>query len=273
MPELPEVEVVRRGLAVTAVGRVLAEVVRRAPALRWPIPEGLNERLAGRVLRGVERRGKYLLLSFDPGWLIVHLGMSGTITWTTADAPLRLHDHLDLVFDGGTLRLNDPRRFGAVLWHDAADGPPSGHPRLAGLGVEPFSGAFDGAMLHAATRGRRVAIKSLLLSGTVVVGVGNIYASESLFRAGIRPSTPARRLARPRCDALAEAVRGTLSDAIAAGGSTLRDFVSSDGEIGGFQHDSLVYDRAGLPCRRCGSPIRMRHDQQRATYWCPRCQR
>ena len=273
MPELPEVEVVRRGLAATAVGRALTGVVRRSPALRWPIPEGLHDRLAGRVLRAVERRGKYLLLSFDPGWLIVHLGMSGTITWAPAGAPVRLHDHLELVFDRGTLRLNDPRRFGAVLWHDAAAGTPFAHPRLVGLGVEPLSDAFDGAMLHGATRGRRVAIKQLLLSGTVVVGVGNIYASESLFRAGIRPSTPARRLSRPRCDALAAAVRGTLSDAIAAGGSTLRDFVSSDGEIGGFQHDSLVYDRAGLPCRRCDTPIRTRHDQQRATYWCPRCQR
>ena len=273
MPELPEVEVVRRGLAATAVGRALAGVVRRAPALRWPIPDGLHERLAGRVLRAVERRGKYLLLSFDPGWLIVHLGMSGTITWTRADVPPRAHDHLDLVFDGGVLRLNDPRRFGAVLWHDAADGPPLAHPRLASLGVEPFSDAFGGAMLHAATRGRRVSIKALLLSGTVVVGVGNIYASESLFRAGIRPSTPAHRIARARCDALAAAIRATLSDAIAAGGSTLRDFVSSDGESGWFQHDSFVYDRAGLPCRRCGTPIRTRHDQQRATYWCPACQR
>lgn len=273
MPELPEVEVVRRGLEATAVGHAVRAVVRRAPALRWPIPDDLPARLVDRVLRSVERRGKYLLLAFDGGWLIVHLGMSGTITWTRADEPVRLHDHLDLVFDAGVLRLNDPRRFGAVLWHDAADGGPQRHPRLAGLGIEPFSDDFDGAMLHAALRGRRTAIKQVLLAGTVVVGVGNIYASESLFRAGIRPSTPAGRLSRARCDALVDAVRATLADAIAAGGSTLRDFVSSDGEAGWFQHHSDVYDRAGEPCHRCGTPIRMRHDQQRATYWCPRCQR
>jgi len=273
MPELPEVEVVRTGLAATAVGRTVSAVARRAPALRWPIPADLDARLVGRTLRAVERRGKYLLLVFDHGWLIVHLGMSGTIAWARADLPLRAHDHLDLVFGDGVLRLNDPRRFGAVLWHDAADGPPTSHPLLASLGVEPFSDAFDGALLHAGTRGRRVAIKQLLLSGTVVVGVGNIYASESLFRAGIRPSTPSRALTRPRCERLADAIRGTLAAAIAAGGSTLRDFVSSEGASGYFQLECFVYDRAGLPCRVCGQPIRMRHHQQRATYWCLGCQR
>jgi formamidopyrimidine-DNA glycosylase len=273
MPELPEVEVVRTGLAATAVGRTVTSVERRAPALRWPIPDDLHARLAGRTLESVERRGKYLLLAFDIGWLIVHLGMSGTLAWARADLPLRAHDHLDLVFGDGVLRLNDPRRFGAVLWHDAADGPPQGHPLLASLGIEPFSEGFDGALLHAGTRGRRVAIKQLLLSGTLVVGVGNIYASESLFRAGIRPSTPARNLTRPRCDRLAEAIRATLSAAIAAGGSTLRDFVSSEGASGYFQLECKVYDRAGQPCRVCGEPVRMRRDQQRATYWCVGCQR
>jgi formamidopyrimidine-DNA glycosylase len=273
MPELPEVEVVRTGLAATAAGRAVESVVRRAPALRWPIPDDLDARLAGRVLRAVERRGKYLLLAFDHGRLIVHLGMSGTIAWTRRDAPPRAHDHLDLVFADGVLRLNDPRRFGAVLWHDAADGDPAAHPLLRSLGVEPFSDAFDGALLHAGTRGRRVAIKQLLLSGTVVVGVGNIYASESLFRAGIRPTTPAGRLSRARCDRLADAIRATLSAAIAAGGSTLRDFVSSDGASGYFQLECLVYDRAGEPCRVCGAPVRARRQQQRATYWCAGCQR
>lgn len=273
MPELPEVEVVRIGLAATAVGRTVTAVLRRAPALRWPIPTDLDARLAGRILECVERRGKYLMLGFGHGWLIVHLGMSGTLAWARADRPLRAHDHLDLVFGDGVLRLNDPRRFGAVLWHDAADGPPLRHPLLVSLGVEPFSDGFDGALLHAGTRGRRVAIKQLLLSGTLVVGVGNIYASESLFRAGIRPSTPARRLTRPRCERLADAIRATLSAAIAAGGSTLRDFVSSEGASGYFQLECFVYDRAGEPCRVCGEPVRMRRDQQRATYWCVGCQR
>jgi formamidopyrimidine-DNA glycosylase len=272
MPELPEVEVVRSGLSSTAAGRRVVGVVRRAPALRWPVPADLQERLAGRVLRAVERRGKYLLLVFDHGWLIVHLGMSGSIAWTRPDVPLRAHDHLDLVFEAGVLRLNDPRRFGAVLWHDAQDGPPAGHPLLASLGVEPFSDAFDGALLFAATRGRRVAIKQLLLSGTVVVGVGNIYASESLFRARIRPSTPAHRIGLERCTRLAQAIRETLAAAIAAGGSTLRDFVSSEGASGYFQLECQVYDRAGQPCRTCGTPVRTRRQQQRATYWCHRCQ-
>jgi formamidopyrimidine-DNA glycosylase len=272
MPELPEVEVVRTGLASAVAGRRVVGVVRRAPALRWPVPTDLDARLAGRVLRSVERRGKYLLLGFDGGRLIIHLGMSGTLGWWPADRPLRPHDHLDLLFDDGVLRLNDPRRFGAVLWHDAADGPVESHPLLASLGVEPFSPAFDGALLHAATRGRRVAIKQLLLSGSVVVGVGNIYASESLFRAGIRPSTPAGRLARARCDRLADAIRATLSAAIAAGGSTLRDFVAADGASGYFQLECFVYDRAGQPCRVCGTAIRTRRHQQRSTYWCVACQ-
>jgi formamidopyrimidine-DNA glycosylase len=272
MPELPEVEVVRSGLSSTAAGRPVVAVVRRAPALRWPVPADLDARLAGRVLRAVERRGKYLLLAFDHGWLIVHLGMSGTIAWTRPDAPLRAHDHLDLVFDTGVLRLNDPRRFGAVLWHDALDGPPQAHPLLAALGVEPFAQAFDGAMMFAATRGRRVAIKQLLLSGTVVVGVGNIYASESLFRARIRPTTPAHRIGVARYERLADAIRQTLAAAIAAGGSTLRDFVSSEGASGYFQLECTVYDRAGLPCRVCGEPVRTARHQQRATYWCARCQ-
>jgi formamidopyrimidine-DNA glycosylase len=273
MPELPEVEVVRAGLAATAIGRRIQRVDRRAPALRWPIPADLGQRLGGRRLLSVGRRGKYLLLHFDPGCVIVHLGMSGSLCWADADMPLRPHDHLDLVFDDGLLRLNDPRRFGAVLWHDAADGPPEAHPLLASLGIEPFAPRFDGELLFAATRGRRVSIKQLLLSGTVVVGVGNIYASESLFRAGIRPGTAAGRIGRERYRRLADAIRQTLAAAIAAGGSTLRDFVSSAGQSGYFQLECLVYDRAGAPCRVCGEPIRAVRQQQRSTYWCPRCQR
>jgi formamidopyrimidine-DNA glycosylase len=273
MPELPEVDVVRSGLARTAVGRRILDVVVRAPRLRWPVPPGLRGHLAGRVVRGVARRGKYLLIAVDGGWAIVHLGMSGTLAWIAPGAALRPHDHLDLVFEHAVLRFNDPRRFGAVLWHDAADGPPESHPLLASLGVEPFSEAFGGEWLHRATRSRRIAIKPLLLAGSVVVGVGNIYASESLFRAGIRPTTPAHRIGRGRCDRLADAIRATLADAIAAGGSTLRDFSSSEGAAGWFQVEAAVYDRAGQPCRVCGTPIRTMRQQQRATYWCPACQR
>jgi len=273
MPELPEVEVVRAGLAATVVGRAVRQVVVRVPALRWPVPADLDQRVRGHVLRSVERRGKYLLLGFDSGWMIVHLGMSGSLRWTRQAQALRTHDHLDLAFDDGVLRLNDPRRFGAVLWHRREDGPPDAHPLLASLGVEPFSEAFDGELLFAQTRGRRVAIKQLLLSGTVVVGVGNIYASESLFRAGIRPTTSAGRIGRDRYRLLAQAIRATLAAAIAAGGSTLRDFVSSDGEAGYFQLECFVYDRAGQPCRVCGQAVRAIRQQQRATYWCRTCQR
>ena len=272
MPELPEVEVVRRGVQASVLGQPLRGVETRVPSLRWPVPQGLGERLRGARLNAVERRGKYLLLRFDSGCLIVHLGMSGTLRFLAEPPPPQRHDHVDLVFAHGVLRLRDPRRFGALLWHPAEAGDPAGHPLLAGLGVEPFSDAFDGGMLYRATRGRRVPIKQLLLAGTVVVGVGNIYASESLFRAGILPGTPAWRIGRARCDRLAAAIRETLAEAIERGGSSLRDFVGSDGESGHFQLDCLVYGRAGQPCRRCATPIRTRMQQQRATYWCPRCQ-
>lgn len=273
MPELPEVEVVRRGLQAGLSRRVVSRVEVREPRLRWPVPEGLSRELAGRRLESVGRRGKYLLMDFGGATLIAHLGMSGNFRiLDSPQAPAR-HDHVDIDFGERLLRYHDPRRFGAMLWHTPADGPVSAHPLLAGLGVEPFSDEFDGEMLYRATRGRAAAIKQLLLSGTVVVGVGNIYASESLFRAGIRPSTPARRIGRERCERLAGAIRETLADAIARGGSSLRDFVGSDGQGGYFQLDCFVYGRAGQPCRVCGTPVAMRRDQQRATYWCPACQR
>ncbi|MFP5413292.1 MAG: bifunctional DNA-formamidopyrimidine glycosylase/DNA-(apurinic or apyrimidinic site) lyase [Gammaproteobacteria bacterium] len=273
MPELPEVEVVRRGLQAGLSRRVVSRVEVREPRLRWPVPEGLSRELAGRRLESVGRRGKYLLMDFGGATLIAHLGMSGNFRiLEEPQAPAR-HDHVDIDFGERLLRYHDPRRFGAMLWHTPADGPVSAHPLLAGLGVEPFSDEFDGEMLYRATRGRAAAIKQLLLSGTVVVGVGNIYASESLFRAGIRPSTPARRIGRERCERLAGAIRETLADAIARGGSSLRDFVGSDGQGGYFQLDCFVYGRAGQPCRVCGTPVAMRRDQQRATYWCPACQR
>jgi formamidopyrimidine-DNA glycosylase len=274
MPELPEVEVVRRGLQTGLSHGVVRRVEVREGRLRWPVPDGLDAALKSRSLARVERRGKYLLLDFGETTLIVHLGMSGNlrILETPAPPPVR-HDHVDIDFGERLLRYHDPRRFGAVLLHPASAGPVAAHPLLARLGVEPFSDEFDAAMFYRATRGRAISIKQLLLSGTIVVGVGNIYASESLFRAGIRPSTPARRLGRERCERLVVAIRETLADAIARGGSTLRDFIGSDGQGGYFQLDCFVYGRAGEPCRRCATPVAMRHDQQRATYWCPACQR
>ncbi len=272
MPELPEVEVVRRGLAPHVADRIVRHVRVRAPMLRWPVPADLDARLAGQRCLGVSRRGKYLLFEFPRGGLIVHLGMTGNLRFMpSAPSPAR-HDHVDVEFEHGTMRFRDPRRFGAVLWRDLADGPVAQHPLLSKLGVEPFSDGFDGDLMYRATRGRRVAIKQVLLAGTVVVGVGNIYASESLFRAGIRPSTPAGRIGLARYRRLAAAIRATLSEAIERGGSTLRDFVGSDGASGYFQLDCHVYDRAGQPCRVCGTAVRTRHDQQRSTYWCPRCQ-
>lgn len=275
MPELPEVEVVRRGLERRVLGRTVRTVRVRESRLRWPVPGQLEQYLAGAALCSVGRRGKYLLLDFGHGTLLVHLGMSGNFRFLGGDDPQApgRHDHVDLEFEHGTLRYRDPRRFGAMLWHDARDGPVSAHRLLATLGAEPLSGAFDGALLHRHTRARSAAIKPLLLAGDIVVGVGNIYASESLFRAGIRPTTAARRIALTRCERLAEAIRETLSEAIDRGGSTLRDFVSSDGAAGCYQSVSLVYGRAGEPCRSCGEPVRMLRQQQRSTFYCPRCQR
>jgi formamidopyrimidine-DNA glycosylase len=276
MPELPEVEVTRRGLEPYIAGRRIERVDVRAAMLRWPIPDRLAATLKGQVVRAVDRRGKYLLFEFDSGWLIVHLGMSGTLRvlrHLPTATPAARHDHVDWVFEDVTMRLRDPRRFGAVLWHPRDAGDLFEHKLLAGLGVEPFGPAFSGTALFRASRGRSVSIKQMLLAGTVVVGVGNIYASESLFRAGIRPTVAAGRVSAVRYALLADAVKLTLAAAIEKGGSTLRDFVGSDGASGYFQLDYFVYDRAGLPCRVCETPIRQIVQGQRSTYYCPRCQR
>ncbi|MGN6668082.1 MAG: bifunctional DNA-formamidopyrimidine glycosylase/DNA-(apurinic or apyrimidinic site) lyase [Trinickia sp.] len=275
MPELPEVEVTRRGIEPYVTGRRVQRVDIRTLALRWPVPADLARTLARQAVRKVERRGKYLLFEIDAGWFIVHLGMTGTLrvlTHEQASEPAK-HDHIDWIFDDFVLRYRDPRRFGAVLWHARADGDVTSHPLLASLGVEPFSDEFSGALIFRRTRGRTASIKQLLLAGEIVVGVGNIYASESLFRAGIRPTTPAGRVSLARCERLAQAVRVTLAAAIERGGSTLRDFVGSDGASGYFQLDCFVYDRAGEPCRVCGTPIRQIVQGQRSTYYCARCQR
>lgn len=269
MPELPEVEVTRRGIEPEIAGRTITGVVVRDARLRWPVTKQVRE-LAGRKVAAVHRRGKYLLLDCGDGHLILHLGMSGSLRVVPADAPPGPHDHVDLVFGRAALRLRDPRRFGAVLW---ASGDPSRHKLLAHLGVEPLSEAFNGARLHAITRAHRAPIKSVLMDGRRIVGVGNIYAAESLFRAGIHPRTPARRLSAARCERLAAEIKDTLAAAIRAGGSSLRDFVGAGGESGYFQQETFVYGREGEPCRRCGAPIRRIEQGQRSTFYCPRCQK
>jgi formamidopyrimidine-DNA glycosylase len=276
MPELPEVEVTRRGIEPFVAGRRVERVDVRTPALRWPIPPHLAATLKALKIERVERRGKYLLFETSEGWLIVHLGMTGTLR-VLRNVPrppdAAKHDHIDLIFDEFILRFRDPRRFGAVLWHSRQDGDVLDHPLLAGLGVEPLTAAFSGGLMYRETRGRKVSVKQALLAGTMVVGVGNIYASESLFRAGIRPTIAAGRVSLVRYDLLADAVRTTLASAIEKGGSTLRDFVGSDGQSGYFQLDYFVCDRAGLPCHVCGTAIKQIVQGQRSTYFCPRCQR
>jgi len=269
MPELPEVEVTRKGIAAHLVGRVIAAVAIREPRLRWRIPESVRS-LAGRTVRSVRRRGKYLLLDCGDGHLIVHLGMSGSLRLVARGTNPGKHDHFDLEIGNKILRLRDPRRFGAVLW--TAE-PPEAHPLIRHLGVEPLSGAFNAAKLHALSRAHRTPVKPFLMDGRRVVGVGNIYASESLFLAGIHPRTRVGRLSLARCGRLVLAIRSTLRAAIKAGGSSLRDFVGSDGAQGYFQLRAWVYDRAGQGCRRCGTPIRKIVQGQRATYYCPSCQR
>jgi len=330
MPELPEVEVTRRGIAPHLQGHTIAHTVVRHHGMRWPVPAGLAQTLQGLRVREVGRRGKYLLIECVPaggataapgagakaaigagaaaapkagakaarkagaastssaaakpgtkaatepapvGWLILHLGMSGSLSVVAPGTLPGKHAHFDLTAGTKTLRLTDPRRFGAVLWHPAADGPPESHPLLAGLGVEPFTPAFTAELLHSATRGRKVSIKQALLAGDIVVGVGNIYASESLFRAGIRPTTAAGRISLARYARLAAEIRAVLGEAIKKGGSTLRDFRQSNGQSGYFQLDYFVYDRTGEPCKVCATPIQRLVQGQRATFFCRVCQR
>lgn len=270
MPELPEVEVTRRGLSASLPGSFVKGADVRERRLRQPVPADLATTLEGQRLVRIDRRGKYLLMRFDHGTLLVHLGMSGGLRVLPPHTPARKHDHVDIRFEHAVLRYSDPRRFGLMLW---IDGWQDMHPLLDSLGIEPFGAEFTGAWLHRATRGRRCAIKQFLMDGHVLVGVGNIYASESLFRAGIRPGTAARRLAGTRCDRLVDAVRETLTDALAAGGSTLRDFLSADGEPGYFQQHYFVYGRDGQPCRICGTPIRTLRQGQRSSFYCPSCQK
>jgi len=276
MPELPEVETTRRGLAPLVEQRRILRAVVRHRGLRQPVPRGLERRLAGSRVHALSRRGKYLLFSCEAanqerGTLLVHLGMSGRLWLVDAKISPEKHDHFDLVIDNGrVIRLRDPRRFGMVLW---LQGDPLAHPLLNRIGPEPLTADFDGAVLHRATRSRSAAIKPVIMDGHVVAGVGNIYANEALFRAGIDPRTPAKRVSRPRCEALAQEIRAVLGEAIAAGGSSLRDYVGSDGMAGHFQNRFFVYGRSGEPCVRCGTAIRELRQGQRATCYCPQCQK
>jgi formamidopyrimidine-DNA glycosylase len=270
MPELPEVETTRRGIAPALEGRRIRRLVVRDRRLRWPIPAGLEQRLAGARVTAVERRAKYLLLRSDRGTALLHLGMSGSLRLVYDAAEPQIHDHYDLVLDDGPLlRFNDPRRFGCLLWAGADAGA---HPLLRDLGPEPLGAEFHGEYLYRVSRGRRLAIKPHLMNAHVVVGVGNIYASEALFRAGVHPRRRAGRIALARCEAIVGAIRAVLAESIRAGGTTLRDFHGGDGEPGYFTRELRVYDREGQPCPRCGSAIRHAVLGQRSTYYCLDCQ-
>lgn len=270
MPELPEVETTRRGVEPQVCGRRVEEIIVRQPRLRWPVPQRLRRELRGQVIQAVARRGKYLLFATEVGTLIVHLGMSGSLRVVQSEAPPGKHDHLDLALEGGqSLRLTDPRRFGAALW---TRGDPQQHRLLRQLGPEPLAEGFNGPYLHARAQGRKAAIKSFLMDSHVVVGVGNIYANEALFLAGIHPSRAAGRIAVDRQSDLAMAVKQVLAAAIAAGGTTLRDFVGGDGRPGYFAQQLRVYGRTGAACPTCGGPIRTARIGQRSTFYCPACQ-
>ncbi len=248
----------------------MRRLVLRERRLRWPVPRTLPARLAGQRILDVRRRAKYLLIELERGTLVSHLGMSGSLRVLPEGTPPLAHDHYDLVLDSGRcLRFNDPRRFGCLLW---VTGDPARHRLLADLGPEPLEEGFDAAYLASMARGRRVAIKQLLMDQRVVVGVGNIYANESLFRAGVNPRRAAGRVSRERLERLVVAVRAVLGEAIGHGGTTLRDYVSADGSPGYFRRELFVYERAGEPCRNCGAPIRHVVQGQRSTYFCPSCQ-
>jgi len=272
MPELPEVETVRRGVAPHVEGRRITAVTVREPRLRWRVPDDLGQQLAGRTITGVARRGKYLLFGLDSGdRLIIHLGMTGQLRVLDPEVPLVTHDHVDIVLDDGRLlRFRDARRFGAVLhWPRSLDL----HPLLANMGPEPFSDDFDGAYLHRRAQGRSLAVKPYIMDGHTVVGVGNIYAAESLFAAGIRPDRAAGKVSRPAYGRLVDAIRRVLGEAIEAGGTTLRDFRTAEGAPGYFQQKLFVYGRDGQPCLACGTLVRRAVEGQRSTFWCVRCQR
>ncbi|MES2818891.1 MAG: bifunctional DNA-formamidopyrimidine glycosylase/DNA-(apurinic or apyrimidinic site) lyase [Pseudomonadota bacterium] len=270
MPELPEVETTRRGIAPHLEGQRVTAVIVREARLRWPIPEDLDVRLSGQRIECVERRAKYLLIKAEVGTLISHLGMSGSLRLVPSDTPAAKHEHVDIVLESGlALRYTDPRRFGALLWSS----DPLNHVLLARLGPEPLTELFDGERLFQCSRGRAMAVKPFIMDNAVVVGVGNIYASEALFAAGIDPRREAGSLSRARYVRLADEIKRILAHAIARGGTTLRDFVGGDGLPGYFQQELFVYGRGGAFCKTCGGTLRDVRLGQRASVYCPRCQR
>jgi formamidopyrimidine-DNA glycosylase len=277
MPELPEVEVTRLGIAPHLIGRKISAVKVIDGRLRWPVPPKLASILQDQQVHSIERRGKYLLMELDTGYLLLHLGMTGTLRVLPASDALKTHDRVTLEFGKFSLRLHDPRKFGAVLWHANSKGPIEEYALLKKLGTEPFSpefaGDLGGHILYACSRGRSIAVKQFLLAGQAVVGVGNIYCSESLFEAKIHPAKAAGKLTRPECMRLANAVRLILKKAITAGGSSLKDFVNSEGNPGYFMMQTKVYDRKDLPCKVCKTPIKQIVQGQRSTYFCPQCQK
>ncbi len=272
VPELPEVETTRRGIEPHLLGQIVDEVIIRQALLRWPISPELPAILQGLTVTAVQRRAKYLLIAMDSvGWLIMHLGMSGSLRVLPADTPVQKHDHVDIRLSNGVcLRLRDPRRFGAVLW---TRDPPHSHPLLAGLGPEPWETGFDGDYLYQRSRDRALSVKGFIMDSRTVVGVGNIYANESLYAAGIHPARPAGRIARLRYAHLADAIRAVLESAIQQGGTTLRDFLDSQGRPGYFAQALNVYGRAGEPCPRCARRVQKQWVGQRSAFYCPRCQR
>lgn len=274
MPELPEVETTRLGL-LPVVGQTISSTTVRNPSLRWPIPDDLAETLQGKTLTALKRRAKYILASFEDehstGTLLLHLGMSGRLCLLAQFSPPEKHDHVDLAFaNGNVVRLRDPRRFGAVLW---IDGPPEKHALLANLGPEPLTDDFSGDYLYQYLRNRTSAIKTIIMNAHLVVGVGNIYASESLFRARINPKKMAKKLTKKQCATLVAEIKATLSEALDAGGSSLRDFFGADGNPGYFQQTYFVYGRTGEPCKVCGEAIVSIRQGQRATFYCKICQK
>jgi formamidopyrimidine-DNA glycosylase len=270
MPELPEVETTRLGLAPHLEGRRIVRVTLRRPDLRWPIPPEIPALLPGQRILGLRRRAKYLLLDLDPGSALLHLGMTGGLRVLDPDTPAGPHDHVDVLLDSGRLlRFTDPRRFGCLLWQPRGEV----HPLLRDLGPEPLGPDFDGAHLFRRSRDRRASVKTMLMDQSIVVGVGNIYAAEALFQAGIAPARPAGGIARARYDRLARAVKEILAHAIQCGGTTFRDFLRPDGRPGYFEQELFVYGREGEPCRTCGSLLLGGRLGNRATVWCAHCQR
>lgn len=271
MPELPEVETTRRGIKPHVSDQTITNVTVRNRRLRWPIIAGLEQLLSGQVINRVNRRAKYLLFETDTGTMILHLGMSGSLRVVKSDDELKKHDHVEIEFANGTLlRFNDPRRFGSIHWTES---PVDEHELISQLGPEPLDEEFSVDYLYEKSRGRKVAVKTFIMNSHIVVGVGNIYASESLYLAGINPKRAAANISRARYEKLVPAVKQVLQAAIESGGSTLNDFVKPDGQPGYFQHHFSVYGKTGQPCEKCTAPIRQVTLGQRSTFYCPACQK